>query len=82
MQNNYIQDIVKAINFLFFLNNLASFCSQDTPLMVPLTARSVTSLHKVCPDLQCVGDLKYWALTSAQRRKLSRDLGCTLSIAK
>lgn len=56
--------------------------SQDHPLMVPLTARSVTSLHKSCPDLQCVGDLKYWALTSAQRRKLSRDLGCTLSIAK
>jgi len=56
--------------------------SQDTPLMVPLTARSVTSLHKVCPELQCVGDLKYWALTTAQRRKLSRDLGCTLSIAK
>lgn len=56
--------------------------SQDQPLMVPLTARSVTSLHRSCPDLQCVGDLKYWAVTSAQRRKLSRDLGCTLSIAK
>jgi len=55
---------------------------QDQPLMVPLTARSVTSLHKSCPDLQCVGDLKYWALTSVQRRKLSLDLGCTLSIAK
>jgi len=57
--------------------------SQEQPSnMVPLTARSVTNLHKSCPDLQCVGDLKYWALTTTQRRKLSRDLGCTLSIAK
>jgi len=55
---------------------------QDQPLMVPLTARTVTSLHKSCPDLQCIGDLKYWALTSMQRRKLSFDLGCTLSISK
>ena len=55
---------------------------QDQPLMVPLTARTVTALHKSCLDLQCIGDLKYWALTSVQRRKLSFDLGCTLSIAK
>ena len=55
---------------------------QDQPLMVPLTARTVTALHKSCADLQCIGDLKYWALTSVQRRKLSFDLGCTLSIAK
>jgi len=55
---------------------------QDQPLMVPLTARTVTALHKSCFDLQCIGDLKYWALTSVQRRKLSFDLGCTLSIAK
>jgi len=55
---------------------------QDQPLMVPLTARSVTSLYKSCPDLQCIGDLKFWALTSVQRRKLSVDLGCTLSIEK
>lgn len=55
---------------------------QDQPLMVPLTARSVTNLHKSCPELQCIGDLKFWGLTSVQRRKLSRDLGCTLSIAK
>jgi len=55
---------------------------QDQPLVVPLTARSVTNLHKSCPDLQCIGDLKFWCLTSSQRRKVSRDLGCTLSIPK
>jgi len=55
---------------------------QDQPLMVPLTARSVTSLYKSCPELQCIGDLKYWALTTIQRRKLSVDLGCTLSVDK
>jgi len=55
---------------------------QDQPLMVPLTARSVTALYKSCPDLQCIGDLKFWALSTVQRRKLSHDLGCTLSIEK
>lgn len=56
--------------------------SQSQPLMVPLTGRTVTSLYKSCPDLQCIGDLKYWALTATQRRRISRDLGCTLSVAK
>jgi hypothetical protein len=57
--------------------------SQDQPLLgVPLTAKSVTRLHRSCPELQCIGDLKYWALSPIQRRKLSMELGCTLSITR
>ncbi len=57
--------------------------SQDQPLLgVPLTGSSVTRLHRSCPELQCIGDLKYWALSPIQRRKLSTELGCTLSITR
>lgn len=43
-------------------------------LVVPLTSRSVVRIHKSCPGLQCLGDLKHWAVTPAQRRKLSRNV--------
>ena len=57
--------------------------SQEQPLLgVPLTGSSVTRLHRSCPELQCIGDLKYWALSPIQRRKLSTELGCTLSITR
>jgi len=42
-------------------------------LVVPLTLRSVTRLRDSCPLLQCIGDLKHWAVTPAQRRKLSQS---------
>jgi hypothetical protein len=56
--------------------------SQEPPLGVPLTGSTVTRLHRSCPELQCIGDLKYWALSPIQRRKLSTELGCTLSITR
>jgi len=43
-------------------------------LVVPLTLRSVTLIQNSCPNLNCLGDLKHWAVTPAQRRKLSRKL--------
>jgi len=43
-------------------------------LVVPLTSRSVVRIQKSCPAIQCLGDLKHWAVTPAQRRKLSRNL--------
>jgi len=42
-------------------------------LVVPLTLRSVTRLRDSCHLLQCIGDLKHWAVTPAQRRKLSKS---------
>ena len=43
-------------------------------LVVPLTSRSVVKIQISCPGLVCLGDLKHWAVTPAQRRKLSRNL--------
>jgi hypothetical protein len=43
-------------------------------LVVPLTSRSVVKIQNSCRGLQCLGDLKHWAVTAAQRRKLSRNL--------
>jgi len=40
--------------------------------VVPLTSRSVVKIQKSCPGLLCLGDLKHWAVTPSQRRKLSR----------
>merc|ERR1719483_446982 len=40
--------------------------------VVPLTSRSAVKIQKSCPELVCLGDLKHWAVTPAQRRKLSR----------
>eukprot|EP00090_Calanus_glacialis_P017558 TRINITY_DN2729_c0_g1_i3.p1 TRINITY_DN2729_c0_g1~~TRINITY_DN2729_c0_g1_i3.p1 ORF type:complete len:539 (+),score=118.96 TRINITY_DN2729_c0_g1_i3:75-1691(+) len=41
---------------------------------VPLTSQSVTKIQNSCPELLCLGDLKHWAVTPAQRRKLSRNI--------
>ena len=66
----------------FVLTHPAVSAQQEQLGVVPLTAASVTRLHRSCPDLQCIGDLKYWALSPIQRRKLSSELGCTLSITR
>ena len=42
-------------------------------LVVPLTLRSVTRLRNSCPLLQCIGDLKHWAVAPVQRRKISQS---------
>lgn len=42
-------------------------------MVVPLTALSVTRIQRCCPLLECLGDLKHWAVTPAQRRRLGRS---------
>ena len=37
--------------------------TQEHPLVVPLTSRSVNLLQKSCPLLQCLGDLQHWAVS-------------------
>jgi len=48
--------------------------SQEQMVVVPLTSRSVIALHKSCPHLQCLGDLRHWAVTPAQRGNISRQV--------
>merc|ERR1712106_390208 len=48
--------------------------SQEEMAVVPLTTRSVLALHKSCPHLQCLGDLRHWAVTPAQRGNISRQV--------
>ena len=43
-------------------------------LVVPLTSHSVVRIQKSCPENQCLGDLKHWAVTPAQRRNFSRNI--------
>merc|ERR1711892_988881 len=47
--------------------------SQEEMAVVPLTTRSVLALHKSCPHLQCLGDLRHWAVTPAQRGNITRQ---------
>jgi len=44
---------------------------QDTGVVVPLTGRSVSLLHSNCPSLQCLGDLRHWAVSPAHRASLT-----------
>ena len=37
---------------------------------VPLSQHSVIALHKACPGLSLLGDLKHWDLSPPLRRKL------------
>jgi len=48
--------------------------SQEQMVVVPLTTRSVIALHKSCPHLQCLGDLRHWAVTPAQRGNITRQV--------
>jgi len=47
--------------------------SQEEMAVVPLTTRSVLALHKSCPHLQCLGDLRHWAVTPVQRGNITRQ---------
>merc|ERR1740128_919419 len=47
--------------------------SQEQMVVVPLTTRSVLALHKSCPHLQCLGDLRHWAVAPALRGNISRQ---------
>jgi len=46
--------------------------SQETCLVIPLTLLSVTALAQSCPHLACLGDLRHWAISPAQRRDMMR----------
>lgn len=41
-------------------------------MVVPLTTLTLARIQASCPLLECVGDLKHWAVTAAQRRKMAR----------
>eukprot|EP00091_Calanus_sinicus_P007056 TRINITY_DN17937_c0_g1_i1.p1 TRINITY_DN17937_c0_g1~~TRINITY_DN17937_c0_g1_i1.p1 ORF type:complete len:176 (-),score=22.78 TRINITY_DN17937_c0_g1_i1:133-660(-) len=47
--------------------------SQEQMMVVPLTLRSVVLLHASCPKLQCLGDLRHWAVTPNQRGNITRQ---------
>jgi len=51
--------------------------AQESMVVVPLTARSVLLLHQRCPNLQCLGDLRHWAVSPAQRGSLARQVACS-----
>ena len=46
---------------------ISSPSTQEDMVVVPLTTRSVLAITKSCPLLQCLGDLRHWAVTPAQR---------------
>ena len=47
--------------------------SQESLLVIPLTLLSVTALAQSCPHLACLGDLRHWAISPAQRREMMRS---------
>merc|ERR1712203_861215 len=46
--------------------------SQESLLVIPLTLLSVAALAQSCPHLACLGDLRHWAISPAQRRDMMR----------
>ena len=47
--------------------------SQESLLVIPLPLLSVTALAQSCPHLACLGDLRHWAISPAQRREMMRS---------
>jgi len=50
--------------------------SHDQLLVIPLTLVSVLALAQSCPSLQCVGDLRHWAISPGHRRDISSMQHC------
>jgi len=48
--------------------------SQESLLVIPLTLLSVAALAQSCPHLACLGDLRHWAISPAQRRDMMRPV--------
>jgi hypothetical protein len=42
-----------------------------------LTSASVLLLYDVCPRLQCIGDLRHWAIPDADRRQMWKKINCS-----
>jgi len=53
--------------------------SQESLLVIPLTLLSVAALAGSCPQLSCLGDLRHWAISPAQRREMVRPSQVQLS---
>merc|ERR1712203_393480 len=53
--------------------------SQESLLVIPLTLLSVAALAQSCPQLACLGDLRHWAISPAQRRDMVRPSQVQLS---
>ena len=51
--------------------------SQDQLLVIPLTLVSVLALAQSCPSLQCVGDLRHWAISPGHRRDIASLQHCS-----
>ena len=45
-----------------------------TGTALTLTSTSVLKLFDFCPNLQCVGDLRHWNISPAERRRLTKDI--------
>jgi len=54
--------------------------SQEEMVVVPLTMRSVLAIHKSCPLLQCMGDLRHWAVAPHQRQGMTINIWTRLRI--
>jgi len=44
--------------------------TQEQMLVIPLTLLSVVALYHSCPNLQCIGDLRHWAISPGQRKEM------------
>jgi len=51
---------------------------QEAAVVVPLTGRSVSLLHTHCVQLQCLGDLRHWAVSPTHRASLTRQIVSSL----
>jgi len=69
------------LEIILSVNPLANLCrliisnpsiTDDQPLVVPLTSRSVNRLRQSCPHLQCLGDLSHWAIAPTQQTARSQ----------
>ena len=45
--------------------------TQEQMMVIPLTLLSVAALATSCPQLQCVGDLRHWAISPGHRRDIA-----------
>jgi len=67
---------ILSLNPLSYLRRLviSNPSCQESVVVVPLTGRSVSLLHTHCPQLQCLGDLRHWAVSPSHRASLTRGV--------
>ena len=69
------------------LSRLRRFIMTDTALQqdptgtsLTLTSSSVLRLFEACPNLQCVGDLRHWNISPAERRRIAKQIQCKTGV--